>query len=398
MENSPLTQKKGYKILSALPVLGQPRDAKRIAMLQAAGFSVEVVTFQRNHHKGRIPDCPITLLGRINNGQYFRRIILMIFTIPLMRRAIRRNHLLYASGPDMALLAIIANVGLGRPIVFEVGDIRKIQVSSGALGTLVRLVDRVVAKFSKLLVVTAKDFVDGYYRKRLNIKTPAIVLENKLENQELDFEQNKSLSPVRIKPLKIGYFGVLRCDWSWKVLEKLALSEPNNIKIIIAGHILEPTDLIERAAKLLNVEFRGEYRSPQDLSSLYSDLDFVWACYPPPENKNKNKNKNWRWAQMICRSNRFYESCYFKKPIISVAGSGDAKEVERYGIGEVVSDQAIDSMITTLTKITQEKLLRWDESLSKLPKSVYEYTTEIDDLGNAIRKIINNNKIAIINE
>lgn len=398
MVNSSSIQIKEYKILSALPVLGQPRDAKRISMLQSAGFLVEVIAFHREHHKGRIPDCPIIPLGKISNGHYFRRIVLMVLAIPLMRRAIKRNHLIYASGPDMALLAIIANVGLGKPVVLEVGDIRKVQVSTGVIGKLVRVMDRFVVNASQLLVVTAPRFVDDYYRKWLNTQTPAIVLENKLETSISNDDQVKVSklikgTPLLDRPIYIGYFGVLRCDWSWQVLEKLALSRPNDIKIIVAGHILEPIDLAERAANISNIEFRGEYRSPQDLPSLYGDVDLVWACYPSPG----IHDENWRWAQMICRSNRFYESCYFKKPIISVAGSADAKEVERYGIGIVVTDQSIDGMLDVLTNITSEKFVFWGSNLSTIPKNVYENTTEVDELAQEVRKIINNNSKFAIN-
>ncbi len=56
-------------ILSVLPLLGHPRDSKRIAMLQQAGFNVEAVAFERDYHTGRMPDCPVESLGKIPNTQ-----------------------------------------------------------------------------------------------------------------------------------------------------------------------------------------------------------------------------------------------------------------------------------------------------------------------------------------
>ena len=53
--------KNNIKILSVLPVLGQPRYSKRITMLQELGFNVEVVTFERDYHRGRIPNCDIKI-------------------------------------------------------------------------------------------------------------------------------------------------------------------------------------------------------------------------------------------------------------------------------------------------------------------------------------------------
>jgi hypothetical protein len=70
-------------------VLRQPRDAKRIPMLKASNFSLEAIAFDRSHHKGRIPECSITSLGKINNNQYIRTIFLIVLAIPSMRRAIQ---------------------------------------------------------------------------------------------------------------------------------------------------------------------------------------------------------------------------------------------------------------------------------------------------------------------
>jgi len=151
------------RILSALPILGHPRDSKRIAMLQTAGFEVEVAAFERDYHSGRMPTCPIQSLGYIKHGHYVSRAIKMIHALPKMRSLIRQNHVVYASGPDMALFAIIAGLGLHRSLILEVGDIRHAQVAHGWKGFLARCIDRFIVNCSKLLVVTTMEFADGYY-------------------------------------------------------------------------------------------------------------------------------------------------------------------------------------------------------------------------------------------
>lgn len=376
------------RILSVLPVLGQPRHSKRIAMLKQADFVVEAVAFERDYHSGRLPDCPVEYLSKIAHGRYLQRIFKIVTAFPVMRRAIRRNHMVYAFGPDMALAAIIASLGLDRPVILEVGDIQNWQVTSGMKGLLTRLLDRYVVNSSRLLVATAPGFVDGYYREWLHTRTPALVLENKLEGSMAEADQVKNAISLKgipkvDRPLRIGYFGLLRCDWSWQVLEALALSMPAEVEIVVAGCPMNPVDLPERAKKLSNVEFRGEYRSPQDLPAIYCDVDLVWAAYPSPE----DSDPNWRWAQLICRSNRFYESCFFKKPIISVTGSGDADEAERYGIGMIICDQSIKMVVNELSRITSDDIYGWQDNLSKLPRKVYIYTTEIAELKNTLRGI-----------
>ena len=124
----------------------------------------------------------------------------------------------------MALSALVAGWGLGRPVVLEVGDIRKAEVSKGITGFLIRLIERYTVNACKLLVVTAPGFVDEYYRKWVKTRTPALLMENKQEEPQAEFTGVKLSAPSEKKPLverplRIGYFGVLRCEWSWRVLE-----------------------------------------------------------------------------------------------------------------------------------------------------------------------------------
>ena len=373
------------KVLSVLQLFGHPRDSKRIAMLQQAGFEVEAVAFEREQHDCRLPDCPVERLAKIPHGRYSQRILPQIAALPTIRRAIRRNHIVYASGPDMALSAVVAGLGLGRPVILEVGDIRKAQVSKGIVGFLTRLIERYTVNACKLLVVTAPGFLDEYYRKWVKTRTPALVMENKQEEPEAGFASIEPSTPFEKKPLmdrplRIGYFGVLRCEWSWRVLEALALARPDEVEIVAAGYILNSLDIPARAEKLSNVEFLGEFRSPDDLPNLYGNVDLIWGCYPYPD----SDDWNWRWA----RTNRFYESCFFQKPIIALRESGDAGEVERHDIGLIVSGPRIEPVVDALTAISPDDLARWQDNLSRLPHEVYVYTTEGDELASALQGLV----------
>lgn len=374
------------RVLFMLPVLGQPRHAKRISMLQQNGFYVEVVAFERDYHNGRLPKCNVEILGKVDKGQYFRRAVKLLKIIPGLRRAIRRNHLVYTFGSDMALIAIIASTGLGRPIILEIGDIQRIQVSSGLIGWVVRALDKSIIKSISLLVVTAKGYLEGYYKDWLKVRPRSLVIENKLEPADDSINNTDSYTTTagiqfKDRPLRIGYFGLLRCDWSWKVLETLAIDKGDMIEVIVAGLPVVPADIEKRAEKIPNIKFLGEYQSPNDLPNLYGSVDIIWGCYPQP----KSGDCNWRWA----RTNRFYESCYFKKPIITLAGSGDAKEVEHLEIGvNINGNTGIKEIIDTLSSIKSDELDKWQKNLMRLPRNIYEYTTETLELSEQLRGII----------
>lgn len=348
-------------------------------MLQAAGFAVEAVAFERDYHKGRLPSCPVSTLGRISHGRYLARLWAMLKSLRVMRAHIRGADCVYASGLDMALLALLAGWGLRRPVVLEIGDVREIQVLPGMKGAVVRALDRWVVNRCGLLVATAQDFITEYYAKRLGIKTPSLVIENKLEAGmlgELGRAMPLAGEPLADRPLRIGYFGLLRCEWSWSVLCALAKARPHDVEIVLAGLVMTPADLETQVRGLPNVRYLGQYKSPEGLPALYQQVDLVWACYPPMAENDWNL----RWA----RPNRFYEACFFKRPLISRSGSNDARYVDQYGIGLVTDAQAPEELIAAFQTLDRDRLACWAYNMGQLPESVYLYTSEQSDLRQAV--------------
>ncbi|RYE49439.1 MAG: hypothetical protein EOP24_03145 [Hyphomicrobiales bacterium] len=363
------------RILSLLPVLGHPRDSKRVAMLRKEGFEVEVAAFTRPYHRGRMPEGNVTVLGSLEHGRYLRRAIKMIGAIPALRQKIKNADVVYASGPDLGLFAHVAGLFVGRPVIVEIGDIRKIQVARGFVGLIARTLDRVSTGRAALLVSTAEGFVRDYYRRWLGVQTRAIVIENKLEPGLARGTPNESISSA----FTIGYFGVLRCERSWQILEMLAEERPD-VSILVAGIAIGPADLPERAERLPNVRWLGEYRSPDDLQSLYSQIDIVWACYPFPS----RGEQNWKWA----RTNRFYEACHFQKPMIVLAGSGDHEVVDAKQLGLAIGLESVEDDVRTVSQISAADLEKWRLNLRALEPSTYTYLNEARDLRIAIDQIL----------
>ena len=369
------------KGLSVLPIVGHPRDSKRVEMLIEGGVEVLVAAFSRDSFESRRPNCPVISLGSITNGRYIRRLLKMVVAAPRLRRLIAKTDFVYASGTDMALLSIVAGIGLSRPIVVEVGDIRKIQITSTLLGAVVRAIDRFVAVRAAFVVATAAGFVEWYYQQILGITPNYFLLENKLE-PKTPKARDVTFDFHDCKPITIGYFGVLRCNWTFELLKSLCVSRPDSFAVRIAGIPMIEGDVSEADLSIANFTYMGTYESPGDLENLYSGVDLVWACYPPPD--HRQRNEDWWRAQAICRSNRFYESCYFGKPIVSVAGSGDAAVVREYGIGLVLDLQDLESVAEQLTAISSRDLCHWAQNIAKMPRSVYEYTNEPAELASRI--------------
>lgn len=368
------------KILSALQVLGHPRDSKRISMLLDAGFNVSVAAFERDYHSGRLPGVEITKLGKIENRNYLKRIWKILKAIPKLRREIRKNDIVYASGQDMAAMSWIAGIGCHRPIVLEVGDIVNIQLSNNYIGKVVRQIEKFFVSKYKLLVVISPGFLDGYYYGWLNLKVPGLILENKLEPDTTPLPLPKNdYVPFQDGPMRIGYFGLLRDEWSFNVLKALSERFPGEYEIVFAGMIVDPVNLPDQVSESTNMKYLGEYRSPADLPVLYNQVDMIWACYP----SIGNDDWNFKWG----RPNRFFESCFYGRPCFARFGAHFAGDVTNFNIGKVLHNFKLHEVIDEIRTIDQETYQQWRLNLEDLPSEVYLYGHENQQLASAIANI-----------
>lgn len=385
-ESTIISQNKNndIKILFMLSIVGDTRDSKRIKMLQNAGFYVEAIGFQRKRSKesGRSPDCDICILSEIYDGQYINRLYHIIKNIPVIRNKIINADIIFASRSDMAFMSIISKIGIKCPVIIEVADIREIQTEKSLRGNIYRFIDRLIINSSQLLVVTSKGFYEEYYNKWIKVTKKYIVIENKLESDNDRVIQKRTVGGEKklINKYRIGYFGVLRCEKTFKILTLLAKRNPDTIEVIIAGQVFVSSDNLKNLNEYSNIEYIGVYKSPDDLGKLYGMVDIVWACYPFPE-----KNMwNWRWA----RTNRFYESCFYKKPMIGLFNSGDAAEIEYYDIGMLVKDETVEDIVKDIEKIEYVVYEKWVNNIYMVPQSVYTFDSEVSLLKENIKYLI----------
>jgi len=362
------------RVLTLLPIVGHARDSKRIDMLLSEGVRVEVAAFNRPSPVNRQPACPVTSLGNIQNGRYLKRIASTIFSLPTAVRLARRNDIIYASGQDMGLIGVVVGLVTGRPVVLEVGDIREIQLDYGLKGRAVRTLERWMTKRLALVVSTAKGFVTGYYQEWLGRSPEYLVIENKLEDDlvkgvEYGAPLNTQISPEK-EQITIGYFGLLRYQWSIDALAEAVRHGSGRIKVVLAGSAFDGVDLAPLTDQAQHVEYVGRYRSPHDLRNLYDRVDVIWCCNPI--SCQDSKGKNWPWA----RTNRFYESCLFRKPMIVLAGIGDADVVQSLGIGTVLPDTSMNAVRHCIDDLTAASIQGWLQAMEHLPRELYTYIDE----------------------
>ena len=375
-------------ILCILPVIGDTKDAKRIELLQKAGFNIKVIAFERDYFVSRLPNCEIVKLPKIEQGKYWKRFLIMLKSLIRLRRHVKKCDVVYAFSPDLAIFAYIASLQLKKPLVMDVADIREIQVSSSLSGKLLRVIERFIANRTDLLVVSSLAFVTDYYLGKLKAKVKYyLLLENKVDyilNVDTYNTKNKQNDIITI-----GYFGYLRDNWTIKLLAELTQQLNNKCKVKLAGvDMITEANINELSIQNKNFNYSGPYKSPDDLNKLYSDIDVIVIFYPEPTD-----DFDWYNAKRICRSNRFYEACFFKKPIIAFSFTEDGKEVIKNNIGFTLDSYDVNLNIDIIkTSLTQENLTVWKENMMSLERSVYCLSDEATQLKNIISKIIESNK------
>ena len=280
---------------------------------------------------------------------------------------LRDVDLIYCSGQDMFYLSLFSSLGFDIPLVAEIGDLTPLQTSSSFRSRLFRYIDKFLSSKASLLIVISEGFVISTTVSGLNSR-PILVLPNKIF--ESDFSSVNSNSSSLSIPLvssssiiRIGYFGLLRDNWSLSVLLNLAKQYPSKFEIILAGLPQLNYDLMPLIQDSTNIHFVGEYKSPLDLPYLYSSIDIVWACYPPIDVDNWNL----RWG----RPNRFYESCYFGLPCIARDGSLFANDVKSLSIGYVINDSDVASVVQELSSLSKVQINKFSDSVSCLPSSFF---------------------------
>jgi succinoglycan biosynthesis protein ExoL len=367
-----LDERGAVKVLILMPLAQQPRFHKRIRQLQAAGATVTAAAFERDYFPGSGGPVEVRSLGRASDERYLRR----AGALRRIRGLVREEgpfDSVYAFGTDLALLGRLA--APAARLIIEIGDVREVLVSSGIAARVIQWLDAWIVRAAEGVVVTAPRYVSEYYQGLRGV-TPrqVLVLENKIDQstwcsmaaQIEEVRRGPAKRPAVEDALTIGYFGVLRCAFTWKVLSSWAAVDPERRRVLVRGHLGAGAPSEEEMAAAPGVTYGGPYRWPEELPDLYGRVDAVCAAAPVRTDHVDNK----AWA----RANRFYESCCFQRPLLVSEGGGDEPDVMAFGIGMGVPFQRPAEAVAALGSITTEQLERWRDGFSRLPRSVYVET------------------------
>lgn len=355
------------KVLFVLPVLSDSYYRKRIEKLRELGVDCTVIGFERNHYEGKPWHIPVKSLGHIEHGHYFKRIGTLLTSIFYIRKALVNKNVVYAYNLDLLLISWFSTLFIQQKvqIVYDVADIRSILVKKGVLPSILRTVERFLLKRTDVVVVASPAYIESYFKNIQHADNNYFVIENKVDNEILSHLEVAE-QPVSKKDfMTIGYFGMLRCERSLRILRKLIESSNGQIQLLLRGVFLHSGDYEAEFKKLDYAHYGGPFLYPDDLMEMFKAADLIWAAhYQTKPNKN--------WAIL----NRFYQACYFKKPLIVQADTQNEKLVKKYNIGLVIDLANPTEAVKKIQNVNFSQISEWQNNMSSIPERIYTFTDE----------------------
>jgi hypothetical protein len=287
-----------------------------------------------------------------------------------IRGAVRSRpfDIVVARNLDMAIIALPFLLRRPRPrFVYEVLDIHPTAWSNAPLARLSRMIERAFLKRADRVIVSTLAFHTQHLGPRMGVPANRICLiENKIAP-----EQAELVTPnVRgyDRPIRIAYFGKLRCERSIEILTGLVEGFPGEFEVVLAGYPDSiPQERFDRFAALDAVEYRGTFSSVAELSTMIADAHFVWAI----DLKHAGANSSWLLP------NRLYESVACGLPVLTLEGDASAEYAVARGWGLVLDDLEPTAIRGVLSGLPATEYQRLSDKIRGAARSDYVDTGDI---------------------
>lgn len=276
------------------------------------GNSVTVAYQIRDYFKKNdLPEgCRKIPLVHIESGKYHKRVFKLMKSIFMMRRDGACYDAVYSFSFDLLLISLFIKASKRY---YEIGDLRIID------STIYNFIYRKILRKQNKVIVTSAKFSEYLQQKYGLISSKIEIVENKLN--PLAFIGNwQKAEKVDGRKIKVGIIGLLRYRQVLDFLEAVT-TRTSNIEVHIYGAGVILDNVLEYTERD-NVFYHGEFKYPDDLNSIYKNVDISFVMY-------NSEDLNVRLAL----PNKLYESIYYKTPLIVSSGTYLAEKVEGYDIG-----------------------------------------------------------------
>lgn len=331
------------KIVFIINIVSAQRCIKRIEEFVTYGYEVEVYGFSRKKEMHAKPKhFSVELIGEYDDAlPYFQR-------MPILKRGIqsvlnKHRHendvVYYLFQLDVALAFKLLT--LNRKYLFEESDIMHTYINNFLLRNTLEIIDKWIIKHSLLSIFTSEGFLLYHY----GLKRPdnVYVITNRLNSEIVNIEKKEK--HTESGKLRIGFVGSPRYD-SIANFIKVACTNFPQYELHIYGEIKgRYKNNFEVLHQFPNCHFHGAFKNPDDLPSIYAEIDLVLSTYD-------TEYINVRYAE----PNKLYEAIYFETPIIVSKDTFLSDKVKKLGIGYSVDPKSEKDIINLIKSIDRTSL------------------------------------------
>lgn len=329
---------------------------KRIKMLKAGNAIVSVAGFVREQSSGAvdIEGCQPIVLGTTRDGKFGDRVLKVLFSRSVTQLHNQKYDVIIARNLEMLALArrVTFSSRSATRIVYECLDIHRIMLNQGTLGKFARAVERWLLRSTSMLITSSPAYLTNYFKPKQQLTKPVLLVENKVLDLEQNdatavTERNSSAAPA----WRIGWFGILRCRKSLAILSAFSRMMDGKVQVVLRGKpaYQEFDNFDAEVAAEPYLSFEGAYKSPEDLKSIYEDVDFIWAI----DFFEEGLNSSWLLP------NRIYEGCRYGRVPIAVNGTETANFLKNSAIGLTVKEatpEVLRDIFSQITPLDADKL------------------------------------------
>ena len=359
------------KIVFILNSISITRCQKRVQEFIDHGYQVDVYGFERggeiyakpsNYDIETIGVHPVTM-------SYYKRLY-------VIEKALRKLHKRYKYEKDVVFyyfffdVAYAATLISNRPYVYEESDIPYANIGNSILRYYLKRKDRNIIKKSILTIMTSEGFIN--YHNLENKQENIIIVPNRV-NPDLLLLSYKH-KELDVNHLSIGFVGGFRYQSVMNFAQVVGLDFPH-VDFHVFGNIKQNNEAIEELIKKCsNIHLHGIFKNPQDLPSVYEQIDLVLATYD-------ETSINAQYAE----PNKMYESIFFRVPIIVSKGTFLSEKVNRLGIGYAINGLCNEEITSFLNSLSAESIKEKLLNLNRIPQQdaindnpkLFDYLNEI---------------------
>lgn len=344
--------------------LNDPAVERRCAMLERGGATVTLAGFTRDNtlHDAVALREPL-ILGKSADAAMASRSLATLRTA-FVDRELRQ----FLAQCDVIMSRNLEQLAIGRalvgerPLIYECLDIHRLLVGSGLAAKVIQQAEARLLPRVDLLLTSSPAFVREHFAKR-PLRAATYLIENKLLVADEAFPESTSALPAY--PLRIGWFGMLRCRKSLSFLTELVRRSDGQIEVLISGKpsSAELPTLPRDVAAVQGMHFTGAY-SYADLPALYGQCHFAWTI----DWFEEGLNSSWLLP------NRLYEALSHGCIPVALSGIEVGRWLEARGAGLLIADPS--AAMDVLLGLEPKDIGTLQEQVHKIDRAELIATTQ----------------------